>query len=655
MKTLYATTFLIIGLLAAVLPLSAQQVPLVTGFGFQTQLANPAEKGTHNSPITLWYRKQWASFGADSPTTYNLDADLSRLFGEESRVGVGLRLMSDQAHIVKRTNVNLDFAYHLISTESLLLSAGVTAGLLNQRMDFGDTRVNEPADLTLFQAAESKMRFDGGPSIFLRVGSTGGSHLKAGASLPQLFTSDLDYLSGRIFGLQPHLQGYASYMLQTGSVGIEPIVFARTMFGDFDCKCTNIDLLLRAHLLDGGLWVGGGYRVGSGSLTGGLGVSLLDQKIQINALVESLTDFGLSYEGGLTFALGESDTGPTPSTKMPANVQQSLSRNSSESDAIILESRYLQQSVDQNLTSASVKLNEAKGKTSKKQIKEDIMSVRDYLNRAGQDLELLLDKSGRLSQLNTEATQVAETYRQAKNKDVVNIQRDYEALSGPVAQQATRFKSLKEEIDAFVASKGLDVIDILKDDADLVQEYFQQSLDKLAVKPSDTRPVKVSNQGAYVDIEYQFPYNELAYNVSKETKLNDVKSMADHVAGVLTDLSAKGISVHSVTIQGNLQSGMSDLDFESGVKYAGEFGAKPKLEYSFQDSANAKETARTKTLASNKEMNFEELSALQMYALKDNLDQRKLLTKDQVKYKLYGPVSANEYFLETSILIRLKK
>jgi len=658
MKTLFATAALTIGLLALVPSLPAQQVPLVTGFGFQTQLANPAEKGTHDSPVTLWFRKQWASFGEDSPTTFNLDADLSGLLGlQEKRIGLGLRLISDRAHIVKRNNVNLDFAYHLVNTGYFFLSAGVSAGFLNQRMDFGEPRLNDPADLTLFEAAESRMRFDGGPSLFARVGDPEGSFWKAGVALPQLFTSDLDYGEGRIFGLQPHLLAYAGYMWQTASVAVEPVVMARMMFGDYDCKCANVDVMLRGHFLDGLFWVGGGYRLG-GSVSGGFGVNLLERKIQINALVESLSEYGLSYEGGVTYAFGgEPSAGPSagPAPKMPLEVRETLARYSSESAGIVLESRYLQQSVDQALLAASAKLNDAKKQTAREQTREDLFRSSEYLARASQDLDLLLEKTAQLEQMNDVANRIAQTYRQARNREILEIRRNYQALDAPVAGLAARKRSLKEDIDAFTVSRGLDLIDIGNDDPALVQGYLQHSLDKLASKPQGMPPVRVTSLGAFVEIEYRFPYLEPGYNPAKDAKLAGVKSLMDHVAGFLSDMGKRGIAIHSVMVRGNLQKGLGDLTAGSGVKYNGDYGYQPRLEFFFLDPATGKDTARSKPLVVDKEMNNEELSALRMFALKEYLDQRELLPREQVRYGLYGPVTAAASFLETALVIRLKK
>ncbi|MCA1481374.1 type IX secretion system membrane protein PorP/SprF, partial [Bradyrhizobium sp. NBAIM08] len=109
------------------------------------------------------------------------------------RIGVGLSANADKAHILSRTGVQLNFAYHLVENDSWQLSAGILAGVMFQNFSFGNTRISDPNDLALFSGERNATLFNGGFGLHLGTGEPGGEWLHVDVVAPQLYSSDPAY------------------------------------------------------------------------------------------------------------------------------------------------------------------------------------------------------------------------------------------------------------------------------------------------------------------------------------------------------------------------------------------------------------------------------------------------------------------------------
>lgn len=124
-------------LLAVMLGLSglvkAQQDPQFTQFMYCKQAYNPAVVGTDGSIcFNALYRQQWVSFpGAPKTGLFGFNMPLSVLGG----MGVGFYFANDQLGFMASNSARLQAAKHFIFENGGILSAGLDAGIFQQRIN----------------------------------------------------------------------------------------------------------------------------------------------------------------------------------------------------------------------------------------------------------------------------------------------------------------------------------------------------------------------------------------------------------------------------------------------------------------------------------------------------------------------------------------
>jgi len=239
MKNIIFTLILISICSTGLLPgLSAQQIPISNRYVYNGKLFNPAAMGVDGGQVAVNYRRQFTEIESDeAPSTILLNVDISPLIGV-NKIGLGVNVLQDNVGFTSRTDLSLLFAYHLVKTESVLLSAGVKAGYLLQRMNYQDIKGTDARgfsldDPILANGDVSTGTFNGGPGLFFRYTLDDGHALTANLSVPQLFTGDLDYGDGNTFVNDMHLMSNISFLFNVSEgFGIEPLFMARGILGD---------------------------------------------------------------------------------------------------------------------------------------------------------------------------------------------------------------------------------------------------------------------------------------------------------------------------------------------------------------------------------------------------------------------------------------
>lgn len=133
-----------------------QETPRTTQYVFNNYLLNPALSGIDSYvDLKLGYRKQWSGLeGAPSTQYITLSAPLGEEFvrksvnsfsskgynplsrsfvntytAAEPHHGIGLIAMTDKAGLIRQSNVNLTYAYHLGLSNEVNLAVGLAAGV----------------------------------------------------------------------------------------------------------------------------------------------------------------------------------------------------------------------------------------------------------------------------------------------------------------------------------------------------------------------------------------------------------------------------------------------------------------------------------------------------------------------------------------------
>lgn len=124
----------------------AQQDPQFTQFMYCKQAYNPAVVGTDGSIcFNALYRQQWVSFpGAPKTGLFGFNMPLEALGG----MGVGFYFANDQLGFMASNSARLQAAKHFIFGNGGILSAGLDAGIFQQRINgtfIAPQTLNDPA------------------------------------------------------------------------------------------------------------------------------------------------------------------------------------------------------------------------------------------------------------------------------------------------------------------------------------------------------------------------------------------------------------------------------------------------------------------------------------------------------------------------------
>lgn len=162
----------------------AQETPRSTQYIFNNYLLNPALSGIDSYiDLKLGYRKQWSGIdGAPSTQYLSLSAPLGEEFirgsvnsfssrgynpmsrsfvntytAAEPHHGIGLVAMTDKAGLIRQSNINFTYAYHLGLSSDVNLSVGASAGL--NFLNFNATQIIAESQIDPLFGADYNNRF----------------------------------------------------------------------------------------------------------------------------------------------------------------------------------------------------------------------------------------------------------------------------------------------------------------------------------------------------------------------------------------------------------------------------------------------------------------------------------------------------------------
>lgn len=207
MKTLYKIT-----LLASIflyVNSNAQQLPLFSQYYYNPFVYNPGFTGTSDMTNTyLIHRSQWKDIPG-APVTYALTIDGSV---KEKEIGLGLSLFNDQTSIFNRTGLYGSYSYHLPLNSEHHIYAGVSLGVIDNRVNFASANVTDVNDPLLYGSNRRKITSDATFGVAYMW-----DKLKVGFSVPQLLGTKINYDENNTnvyMRLRRHFIGSVMYELE---------------------------------------------------------------------------------------------------------------------------------------------------------------------------------------------------------------------------------------------------------------------------------------------------------------------------------------------------------------------------------------------------------------------------------------------------------
>lgn len=158
------TGILIILLFCLVLQVKGQQAPLYTQYMFNQLLYNPALAGVDPYyQIRSNHRFQWVGM-TDAPLTNAL-----AFHGPHPTLsmGYGGYIYHDVTGPTSQTSITGTYAYNIGLTDELRLSMGISAGVMQYRVDGTQITVKDPSDQTLQQAVYTSWVPDANLGLYL--------------------------------------------------------------------------------------------------------------------------------------------------------------------------------------------------------------------------------------------------------------------------------------------------------------------------------------------------------------------------------------------------------------------------------------------------------------------------------------------------------
>ena len=251
MKTIRKLIFTSVLLIFIASVLSAQQLPLYSQYMLNDFSMNPAIAGTQNYfNIKSDNRFQWIGI-TDAPRTYilTLDGPISR----EQHIGIGTYVFTDITGPTRRTGFTSSYSYHLKLSNTVNLSLGLSAGILQFAVDGQSISLQQSNDQALVNQLTSALVPDFGAGAYLY-----GTNFYAGISAPQIIpiTAKLNSYADAKDIMVTHYFATAGYNFELGNnFSLDPCIVAKYVYPvppqfDFGARILYLQQF----------WLGGGFR-----------------------------------------------------------------------------------------------------------------------------------------------------------------------------------------------------------------------------------------------------------------------------------------------------------------------------------------------------------------------------------------------------------
>lgn len=163
----------------------AQQAGMYSHYFYKPMIYNPAFTGTDDATgAMLINRSQWTGFkGAPQLDLFTLDGRLAN-----KKVGLGISLVSDRKGLSDRLEGQLAYSYRINFNDDMHLQLGLSAGVVNQTLNYAAAVVETTGDASLFPDMQRRTTFDASAGLGFVW-----RNLEFGAAVPQLAGNKIKY------------------------------------------------------------------------------------------------------------------------------------------------------------------------------------------------------------------------------------------------------------------------------------------------------------------------------------------------------------------------------------------------------------------------------------------------------------------------------
>jgi len=215
--------------LLSVFSAGAQQVPFYNHYIMNPFVYNPAMAGYSGDVNTYFVRNQrYTAFNGGSINNY---LTVEGAFMQD-KAGIGLSVLHQKQGMQQQLGAGLTYAYKIRLTENQDLRFGITAGMLDNRLDVSSINVLQSTDPYLLQLRPNTTSFDMNAGLAYRFNS-----LKVGVAVPQVLGNKVTYSkehSRGYYQLARHIMGSAEYdfhFLADGALIVKPQALVRYIPG----------------------------------------------------------------------------------------------------------------------------------------------------------------------------------------------------------------------------------------------------------------------------------------------------------------------------------------------------------------------------------------------------------------------------------------
>ena len=236
--------------------LRAQQMPLYSQMYFMRMLYNPALTAYNGGTnIYLFDREQWVAMPGH-PSTRGGMGEIS-LWGDRS--GVGVHVVDDVTSVINTINAQLYYSQKIKLAKDHRLSLGLSFGLMQTRIDYGNLVANDLTDPNLLGSARGGLAFDMNVGLAYQW-----KKLTIHFAVEHATNSNVtiaDQLKNTKYDMQRHYLGGASYeiSIKKEKWNIEPSVMVKKGSGD----PIQVDANIMANY-NRFIYLGVGYRMDYG-------------------------------------------------------------------------------------------------------------------------------------------------------------------------------------------------------------------------------------------------------------------------------------------------------------------------------------------------------------------------------------------------------
>ncbi len=183
MKKILLTILLFVGLSQVSF---SQQSPLYNQYFVNPYVYNPSYVGFNpGASVTLIRNQKWTDYNNGFITNYATFGALLK----DGKSGIGIDLYSDYVGITSKLKAHLAYSYRIQLTETMNLRAGISAGVIDNRVNFGEAITADNNDPLLSQSPVSRQtNFD----MSVGINYTW-SNFQFGVAVPQVLGNHLFY------------------------------------------------------------------------------------------------------------------------------------------------------------------------------------------------------------------------------------------------------------------------------------------------------------------------------------------------------------------------------------------------------------------------------------------------------------------------------